>query len=312
MKSLDTDPHAGSFVFWTAVLLVLIVTSLMMLELGAYGVDRRSRIQRRLAGEYAGALTLSGHAPGTAEAVLIVGNSLLVTNVDFPRLHSALLPEFDTRRLAMESTTYHDWYYGLRRLFRRGAQPDVVVVMLSTDQLVASGVRGEYFAQYLMQVADVPRLSRELDLHPTVAGNLLFGGLSRFYGLRSEIRKWVLVEILPDFPKLTSLLTPSSQTSLSDAEFFLVATRRVRALQALAREHDARLILALPPLRRREAQSALVKRAGNGAGVPVLSDYDPAIYLAQDYADGFHLNEAGAAKYTARLIPRFRELLSRH
>src|SRR4051812_45762801 len=96
------------------------------------GFDRMSRIQRRTVDEYQAARTI-GHGPATDQKqLLLVGNSLLEEDVRFEDLRAALFPRWNTRRFVAEQTFYIDWYYGMKRLFRVGARPDVVVLMLST------------------------------------------------------------------------------------------------------------------------------------------------------------------------------------
>ena len=74
--------------------------------------------------------------------VLVVGNSLLDEDVRFDRLHDALAARWDARRFVVEQTFYYDWYYGLKRLYREGARPDVVVLMLSHETVASHRDRG--------------------------------------------------------------------------------------------------------------------------------------------------------------------------
>jgi len=108
-------------------LLVMIVAWLLAMEAFAvYGVPRLSRTEQRVKDEYHAALALRESTP----TVLFVGNSLLLANVDLSVVGPALQPRWQSRRLAVESTSYADWYFGLRRLFAEGARPDTVVLML--------------------------------------------------------------------------------------------------------------------------------------------------------------------------------------
>jgi len=59
---------------------------------------------------------------------LLVGNSLLLYGVDLDRLHELTSGRMQIYPIFLEATGYYDWLYGLRRLFRQGSRPQVVVV----------------------------------------------------------------------------------------------------------------------------------------------------------------------------------------
>src|SRR5713226_3283297 len=62
------------------------------------GLDRASKIQRRMAAEYRLARTIGTGASTGRTHVLFVGNSLLDEDVRFDRLHDAVAPQWDARR----------------------------------------------------------------------------------------------------------------------------------------------------------------------------------------------------------------------
>src|SRR5438552_6110208 len=92
-------------------------------------LDRISKIQHRTMDEYRLARAIGTESPGGRPSVLIVGNSLLDEGVRFERVRDGLRQEWDARRFVVENTSYYDWYYGLKRLFREGARPDIVIVV---------------------------------------------------------------------------------------------------------------------------------------------------------------------------------------
>src|SRR5258706_11053913 len=120
------------------------------------GFDRVSKIQRRMRDEYQLARAIGNDGAPQRRHVLVVGNSLLDEDVRFDRLRGELGVEWDARRFVVEQTFYLDWYYGLKRRFRAGAHPDAVVLMLSTGQWTATSSRGDYAAQYMIHIADLP------------------------------------------------------------------------------------------------------------------------------------------------------------
>src|SRR5437667_5102049 len=114
------------------------------------GLDRVSKVQRRVADEYRLAREIGCDRRAERIHVLVVGNSLLDEGVQFDRVRIGVGAGCDVRRLVVEQTFYFDWYYGLRRLFREGARPDIVVVVLTPSQWVTRDSRGDYTVHYLL------------------------------------------------------------------------------------------------------------------------------------------------------------------
>ncbi len=295
---------------WVLALLGLIALFLLSVEgMTRFAFPRISKLQRRMASEYKEALA-TGRETGGGNSVLIVGNSLLNAAVETDELKRALAPEWKLTRFQVEDTTILDWHYGLRRLFAEGARPKVVLVMLSAPQAAANNVRGEYFAYHLMQASDVVRVSQELKLHPTNACSMLFGHFSMFYGVRAEIRKWLLTAMMPGFQDVGSMMTRRAKKSEIDSDaIHRIARDRIRAMHDLAAQHQAKLIWILPPLLSPEDGGKGLRAAAGEAGVEVLVPMQSGALPASDYSDGFHLNGSGKARFTAAIIPVLRQHL---
>jgi muconolactone delta-isomerase len=249
--------------------------------------------------------------------VLFVGNSLLLEGVLFEQLRDGLATTWDARRLVAERTSFYDWYYGLKRLFREGARPDVVVVMLSSRQWIEDEFRGDYSAHFLMDTADLIDLGRDLRLHPTKTSNLLLAHMSRFWGSRSELRNYALQFAVPDLGVLVDLFTsmPNIKPLRSD-DVEAVARARIARMRALTEQYDARLVLLVPPtlsIPTHEENGWLgLQRAGEAAGIAVVTPRNTGTFAADAFRDaGFHLNPRGAKTYTERLLPVMRDTLTR-
>jgi hypothetical protein len=93
----------------------------------------------------------------------------------------------EARRWAIDDTDFLDWYCGLRRLFRHGARPGIVVLGAQPKHLIASHVRGGYFAHYLMDLPDFLEVAARLDMDATGTSELLFSHLSAYHGSREEL-----------------------------------------------------------------------------------------------------------------------------
>ncbi len=291
-----------------AVLLGLCVLFLAALEAGTRSMRARiTQTERRTEEEYQAALALRRRQ--SPKTLLVFCNSLLGTGVEFDSLRKALAPEWDAHRYFVEATVYYDWHYGMRRLLSRGVRVDVFAVALTARQLTETRiVRSDYFAYRLLNPSDVAAAARDLSLDRTSTANMFFASLSDFYGLRGEIRKVVLGHFMPDVKRLTGRLVanPKQPPPLSDGQVYHVALQRLRAFRELARAANAEFILIVPPLPNAEGVAA-VERAAEAAHVAAV--VSPSTFPPDDFKDGFHLNQAGARKYTAALIPELRRVL---
>jgi len=268
-------------------------------------LDRASRIQHRMIQEYEQARTIGEDgAPG--RHVLIVGNSLLDEGVDFERLRRSLQAGYDARRFMVEQTVYYDWLYGLRRLYREGARPDTVVVMLGTGHWLSPGIRGDYSAQYLMSTADLPRVARDLGMHPTDASGFMLAGVSKFWGARVEMRNFVLGHLMPNLGTFMNATSAVDRRPIVDADIEPVLSARIARMRAVTDQYGSELVLLVPPLLDPQDGSVGLMNAAAANGVRVLRPVTSGSFGAQLYRDGFHLNEVGAAQFTDRLIPALR------
>ena len=250
-------------------------------------------------------------APG--RHVLVVGNSLLDEGVDFDRLRHSLESGYDARRYMVEQTVYYDWLYGLRRLYREGARPDTVVVMLGTGHWLSSGIRGDYSAQYLMSASDLPQVARDLRMHPTDATGLMLAGASKFWGARVEMRNFVLGRLMPNLGEfMNASASAGDRRPIVDADIEPVLETRIARMRAVTDAYGSELVLLVPPLLNPEDGSNGLMDAAAADGVRVLRPVTSGSFGAQFYRDGFHLNEVGAAEFTDRLIPALRGELSQH
>ena len=288
----------------------MIVAFLVVLELGTrVAVQKASRLERRIAGEYANALQVRRSA--TDRQVLVIGNSLLLEDVQFDSIRAHLAPEWKATRFVVEQTFFLDWYYALRHMTAAGVDPDAVVLMLSADQLVLSEIRGDYSIYRLMGPRDALDVSRDLRLHPTATASYLLSSLSAFYGLRAEYRKVLLGRLMPDMGSLTPHIIRISRPAMPDSEIYARAYERLSRLKALLDSRHTEVVFVLAPLLGSQHWNEVVIRAAKDAHVTVLRPFDEHTFAVSEYkADLFHMNETGALHFTARLLPSLRDALS--
>jgi hypothetical protein len=290
----------------------LVIAGCVLVALGVeavarVGLDRVSKTQRRTVDEYRQASAIGVDQPAGRKHLLVVGNSLLDEDVRFDDLRAALEPGWDARRFVVEQTYYLDWYFGLKRLFRAGARPEAVVLMLSTRQWIRNNSRGDYSAHYLMDIADVPAAGRELGLDLTQQTSLLIASVSKFWAARAEMRNFVLGHLMPDLGRLMDFSSIADPRPMVDAEVEEIARGRLERLKALTQAYGAELIVVLPVVLERNDGAAGFLRAAAAAGVTTLRPVESGAFEPRLYRDaGFHLNASGAAAFTERLIPALR------
>jgi|SRR5215471_14619247 len=242
-----------------------------------------------------------------AASVLVVGNSLLLQGVDFPKLQQQTGPELSLYRVVVENTFYLDWYYGLRRIFASGARPDAIVLVLNPSQLTSPAIGGDYTAHFLVDTSDLLEFAKETGADRNQTSSLVLANLSFFYGTRAEIRTWVLGRILPDLPILTRNFHNAPKKPTADA-LRKLTTQRLERLRQLCQQYQSELVFVVPPSTE-DVGADIVTRAAASIGVDVLIPIAPGILPLSDYSDRFHLNANGASKFTPPLAAGLRRTI---
>lgn len=253
------------------------------------------------------ALKIRHAAPGESPSVLMVGNSLLQHGIRLDRLHSLTFDAMRIYPVFLEQTGYYDWLYGLRRMFREGARPDVVVVGVGVNYLLMNGIRQDFAPMILLDGRDTLRLASDLHLDRTATSNLWLAHVSTFWDTRSAMRTQVLNRFVPHLEQLFSLVTPRPPVP-ERHEFDQITIPHLERLRQLCEEHAARLILLVPPTLSSQGEVDEMAEAARAAGVDVSVPINPAALSAEFYQpDGMHLNQEGAVLFTsalARDLPR--------
>ena len=265
-----------------------------------------SRIQRRIKQEYGEAVTLRAAADDGRPTLLLAGNSLLLQGIDFPRFQKELQPRYHAARFVVEGTQYLDWYFGLRRLFRAGSRPRVVVLLMSSPNLVSSATRGEYFAHFLLNSRDVFALAKMARLDNTTASNYLMASWSGWLGSRVELRKFLLSKSIPGIEGMTRLMAVMPPTTpMSDFHRPLIFLR-LQELNRLCQKYGSEFVFILPPTPNKKEDLSIAEAAGSAAGMVVLVPSLPGEMPTGLYEDGYHLNPEGASLFTSELIDRLK------
>lgn len=287
-----------------AVLLVAIAGLLLAFEAATrMVVERKSKVQREVNSEYAEAIGIRKGPPPLPKQLLIVGNSLVGHGIDLEELRRDLPSEWQAHEFWIYNTSYDDWYFGLRRLFAAGSRPDVVAVVFAAMHWNESGIRGDYSAQYLFRTADIPRVQSQVGLDKTTTTGLLLSRFSKAYAIRSDIRKVLLNQLLPDLPQMYNLFKPGPPRHISDEQILEVATRRMALYKELVSRYGSSLVLVVPPIPPAvEEHHAALREAAERDGIPIAIPLDGKSVPPSEFADDIHLTPKGATFFTSALV----------
>jgi hypothetical protein len=274
------------------------------------GFSRVSRTQRRVTEDLTTAKSLAPRASNQQSTILVVGNSLLLDGVDRVSLKKDLAPSYDVALLPIENTQFEDWYFGLHRLFAEGSRPSIVVVCLSTRQMMSRATDGEYFSYYLMPSRDLLAVRRESQLDNTNTSSYFFANRSAWLGSRAQIRNWLLQEIMPNLERLIGFFPEKTPPMPPKEQVVAAALPHLRALNQLCISNAARLVVMVPPTLRHDDTSAEIQDSAAREDIPVLVPLRPSDVTPDEFHDGFHLNPRGAARFTHRLASDLLQKLS--
>jgi hypothetical protein len=297
--------HIGLLVGSCAVLVTAFETS------SNYLLARHSETYARVSQQYAEAVKIRPAESGEPFPVLMVGNSLLLDGVDVKRLQQLTSAKVRVYPIFLEATGYYDWFYGLQRLFREGARPQVVVLGVGVDSFVTSSVRQDYVPLLLFDLQESLNVASDLKMDRTATSNLVLAHSSVFWDTRSVIRSQALQHLVPRYRDLVALLKPRLVTPPPE-EFAEIANVRLRRLRELCESHGAKLILLIPPTPSSANPIRELTFVTQKLGVQMLIPLDPTNLPPKYYqSDDLHLNSEGAALFTSALATVLPETVAR-
>ena len=275
--------------------------------LSDYLLKHDSETYARVSRQYADALQVRPATPGEPKSVLMVGNSLLLEGIDVDRLQKLTSSQLSIHPVFLEATGYYDWLYALKRLFRKGSRPDVVVLGVGVNSFLSNGVRQDYAPLMFFDLKDADNVARDLKFDNTETSNLLLAHSSVFWDTRSVLRMQILRHTVPHCRELFLLLKPQPAIP-PPPQFAAIANPRLARLRQLCTSYGAKLIILVPPTPSSEDAVHQMTLESRKAGVETLVPVDPAVLSAHYYQpDEIHLNSEGAAIFTVALatyLPR--------
>jgi hypothetical protein len=278
-----------------AILIVLFEIS------SIYLLKHSSITYKRISRQYREAIKIRPAGPGEPPSVLMVGNSLLLHGVKVDRLQALTSTQMHVYPVFLEATGYYDWLYALRRMFRHGARPQVVIVGVGVNYFLADGFREDYAPMLFLDTRDNLAVASDLHFDHTATSNLIFAHWSTFWDTRAVIRNDILHHIVPHIEDLFTLINP--RPPIPDGpELERVAIPRLQNLRELCEAYGAKLIFLVPPTLSSTSAIGPMDYAAEVAGVDISVPIDPAALSEKFYQpDGMHLNSQGAELFTAAL-----------
>lgn len=302
--------HAAEAVLWNAIIALCTCTLalIVLLEIGTRAsVYRISKNLSRIHQEAVTAAKIRG-GQNNAQQILLLGNSLLLNDVDMGDINGALSPAQEVNRFAIQATTYFDWYFGLKGILENGATPDAIALCFEPRHLILSGIRNDIFAHYLMRGEDLFDVGRRLSLSWSEIFDLFLANQSTFYALRKELRQVLLGRLLPEFPNLTARIVRAPKPQPDSRALRILGKERLLAIQELLLGAKSKFVLlVMPPV---EPDSLkIIETIGGEIGLTVLAPLAGNAITDADYqSDGYHLNEQGRDKFTKALLPLLSEI----
>jgi lysophospholipase L1-like esterase len=264
-------------------------------------LKHHSETYARVSRQYAEAVKMRPAKPGEPTSVLIIGNSLLLEGVDVDRLKELTSSQMHIYPIFLEATGYYDWFYGLQRLFREGAKPQVVVLGVGVNSFLANSVRQDYVPLMLFDLRGSVDVASDLKMDRTATSNLMLAHSSVFWDTRTVLRTQILRHAVPHYTELVLLLKPQPAIP-PPQQFQTTANSRLERLRELCEAHGAKLIILFPPTPSSEDAVWQMTLASWKVGVDTLVPIDPTALSVKYYQpDELHLNSEGAQLFTSAL-----------
>jgi hypothetical protein len=243
-------------------------------------------------------MSIGAPAPGVPPTVLLVGNSLLLDGLDYPKIRKQMASDARVVRFVIERTDYLDWYYGLHHMFASGVRPSVVVLCLNLGQTVSSETLGDYSARHLFGISDLLPVAKQAGMDATRTSGMVVAHWSAFYASRATIRNFILNRTNPPYAAAIHALADSTIKPLPpDDELVREGRSRLSAIRELCRQYGIELVLLIPPSLTRYndllASAASLEDVHFDFPLP-LGTIGPEMFRA----DRSHLNDKGAAIFT--------------
>jgi hypothetical protein len=233
--------------------------------------------------------------------VLFAGNSLIFMDVERHALQDSMGERYLVHTAGVSGSTYYDWRYGLRALFHRGGQPDLVVFAISPSQFLRAPTVSPLIVSKLWRNEDVVSYFRDLHLNLTTFAELLLERYSTFFSLRDIVRIYVR-KVIPGFEDLVGIWARPTAAKPRENQPPTKAAY-VDKLSKLAQElpSNTQLVILIPPTNQTTDAAAepFLREAAQELGIPVEEPVHEYEWPSSRFqVDEYHLNPKAAADFS--------------
>jgi hypothetical protein len=311
MQSGQTHHSRPSFKAKLTIFLCLMLATLISIECLARAMHDRRLATLRVEEGVRNALLIR-RSPDRQQ-VLFAGNSLIYEDLSQSELQQSLDPRFLVHTAGVPGSTYYDWKYGLRALFNRGSQPDVVVFGISPSQFLRQPATTPLPVSLLWNTREIIEYQREQRLDLTQFSELLLEHYSTFYSLRNTIRIYVRKFISGYEP----MVNDWSGAGLGHAvkagpETRAIYSDRLAALDAECGTHT-RLVLMISPTHQLQDETLEpdLDAAAENLGIAVIEPVAQREWPLTKYQeDQYHLTPPAAAEFSRLVATDLRQKLA--
>ncbi len=245
--------------------------------------------------------------------ILVAGNSLVFEDVSQPELQQGLGSGFVVHTAGVPGSTYDDWRYGLRSLFARGSQPDMLVFSISPSQFLRPPSVTPLLVSQLWSVGEIFDYARDQRLGLTKFSELLLEHYSTFFSLRDTVRIYVR-KLIPGYEAMLNNWESSAPVAIIESQAATEAafSTKLSDLTAACGSHT-RLVLMIAPTNQPgdEAVEPALRTAAERLAIPVVEPVRETEWPLTDFQDDhYHLSPAAAARFSRLVAFRLRRLLA--
>lgn len=255
-------------------------------------------------------------AGGPRPRILFLGASQVRRGIDLEAwktgLAAAGVVPGTAREAVPDDSWVSEWYYiVLDQFVRRRNMPDLVIAGFSSPSEVCDRkVRGGRIGAFYGDLRNIPELfSRDLRGLAERA-DFLLGHSLLIYGFRDVLQKRVGDYFIPGYRKGARQVNSWARSAPAGQEAGAAAGGAARTFRYLSRfakllrDNAAGLVLVMLPTPTRRDLDPGIGAALAAGGAALIDGRSIPGLAADDFLDNVHLNERGARKFTAWLVPR--------
>ncbi len=285
---------------------MVVLAALLVVEGITIVLHSRRRLTAEIERGVDDALAIRGD--GGRRQLLFAGNSLIFEGVDRATIQQSLGKAFLVHTAGVPGSTYDDWRYGLRSLFRRGAAPEFVVIAISPSQFLRPSAVTPLPVARLWRTREILAYYREQRPGLSTLSELLLEHFSTFFYMRDTFRIYVR-KAIPGYESMVNGWSPASTrpgVPRPDAAQALFLSR-LKALQAECKGHAQLMLLIVPTNQQDDAQlEPMLRVAAEDLNIPLIGTIRERGWpRSQFQADGYHLTQAAAKQFSREASAAF-------